>query len=74
MGSNRGGKRPGAGRKQINQGETMMKVSGRLTKEQWEALKKVGGFKAIRRIINFCFLTGNDLRQFIYFDDSRENH
>ena len=74
MTNNRGGKRPGAGRKRINQDEKMIRVSGRLCKDQWEALKKVGGFSAIRRIINFCFITGNDLRQFIYFDDGRENH
>lgn len=74
MKNNRGGKRPGAGRKTINPGEKMIKVSGRLTEQQWEALKKAGGFSAIRRIINFCFITDNDLRQFIYFDDGRENH
>jgi hypothetical protein len=71
MKSGRGGKRPGAGRKRINQDENMIRVSGRLSKDQWEALQKVGGFSAIRRIINFCFITGNDLRQFIYFDDGR---
>jgi hypothetical protein len=63
----RGGKRPGAGRP-VSHDEKMVRVSGRLTPTQYEMLKKVGGFSAIRRIINFCFITGNDLRQFIYFD------
>jgi hypothetical protein len=63
----RGGKRPGAGRR-AKEGEKMIRVSGRLTPAQYEMLKKAGGFSAIRRIINFCFITDNDLRQFIYFD------
>jgi hypothetical protein len=63
----RGGKRPGAGRP-VKEGEKMIRISGRLTPTQYEMLKKAGGFSAIRRIINFCFITDNDLRQFIYFD------
>lgn len=58
-----------AGRKTVYHGEKMIRVSGRLTERQWEALKKAGGFTLIRRIVDFCLLSGDDLRQFVFFED-----